>query len=146
MYSANNQWVRLLAVLILGTVLAACVGNSSREDRPVLRTPMAQAPVSEANQNNGAAATTVNVVATDFKLSLDTPTADAGTVTFVVMNNGSVPHDFAITVAGHQHTTSLLQPGASESLTVELQPGIYDYICSVPGHDMLGMQGVFTVT
>ena len=41
---------------------------------------------------------------------------------------------------------SELDPGASGSLTVALQPGKYLLICNVPGHYASGMWTEFTVT
>ncbi len=143
MYTANNLWVRLLPVLILAAVLAACTGNTARHTNHM---PTANTPQSQANQNEANITATVNVTARDFEFLLSATEAEAGSIAFLVTNNGSMPHDFAITVAGRQQKTSWLLPGASESLILELQPGTYDYICSVPGHDILGMRGVFTVT
>ena len=42
--------------------------------------------------------------------------------------------------------TSDLAPGISESLTVELKPGSYEFYCSIPGHKQLGMDQKVTVT
>ncbi len=146
MYTANNPWVRLLTLLILGAVLAACTGNMARHTNHVRDMPAANAPQNQASQNEGNRTTTVNVTVRDFEFLLDTTGVEAGSITFRVTNNGSMPHDFAIMAAGEEHRTSLLQPGASESLSVDFQPGAYNYICTVPGHAILGMQGVFTVT
>lgn len=146
MHFAYSLSVRLVMCLNLATVLASCGQSTAREDRPAEQTPTSIPQAAQENKVQGDSSMTVNVVISDFKFSLGPTTAHAGIVTFVVANTGSNPHDFAITVAGHQYKTSLLQSGAWESLTVKLQPGTYDYICSVPGHDMLGMRGVFTVT
>jgi plastocyanin len=146
MHFAYSHSVRLLMYLILVAGLASCGQSTAREGRPAEHTPTPMPPKAQANEDQDDSSMTVNVVISDFKYSLDPTTAHAGTIRFVVANTGSTPHDFAITVAGHQYKTSLLQSGARESLTVNLQPGTYDYICSVPGHDMLGMRGVFVVT
>jgi uncharacterized cupredoxin-like copper-binding protein len=89
--------------------------------------------------------TTVNVTARNFAFSFDVTEAKAGTITFVVKNEGTMPHDFEIRGSGVRQKTNLLEPGETESLTVDLQPGTYTYVCTVPGHDSLGMKGSFTV-
>jgi uncharacterized cupredoxin-like copper-binding protein len=66
-------------------------------------------------------------------------------VTFVVKNQGQVPHDFHIQGNGVDHTTPLIMPAESTTFTIHLEPGTYDYKCNIPGHDMLGMEGSFTV-
>ena len=48
--------------------------------------------------------------------------------------------------AGDKGEVSELDPGASGSLTVALQPGKYLLICNVPGHYASGMWSEFTVT
>jgi uncharacterized cupredoxin-like copper-binding protein len=63
----------------------------------------------------------------------------------VVRNEGDTPHDFAISGDGVEEKTPMLDPGETATLEVELEPGTYAYVCTVPGHAMLGMQGEFTV-
>ena len=48
--------------------------------------------------------------------------------------------------AGDKGEVSELDPGASGSLTVALQPGKYLLICNVPGHFAAGMWTEFEVT
>jgi iron uptake system component EfeO len=135
--------LQLVLLLVLSIALVAC-GGGNRES---INKDTADTPASASQQSAAANATgtTVNVVAQDFEFLLDNSRATAGTVTFVVTNEGSMPHDFAITVNGERHKTSMIQPGGSQSLSVELQAGSYEYICTVPGHDILGMRGMFTV-
>jgi plastocyanin len=92
------------------------------------------------------ASTTVHVVADDFSFSLDASQAPAGTVAFAVKNNGSMHHDFAISGNGIEVKTSMIRSGGRDTLVVDLEPGTYTYICTVKGHDKLGMSGIFTVT
>ena len=48
--------------------------------------------------------------------------------------------------AGDKGEVSELEPGASGTLTIPLEPGTYLLICNVPGHFAAGMWTVFTVT
>lgn len=137
--------LQFVTILVLSIALAACGGSRDREARnnAERNTPAAAAQQQAGTTNQSGAA--INVVAQDFKFLLDTGTAHAGTITFVVTNEGSMPHDFAIIIDGERHKTAMIQPGSSDSLTVELQAGSYEYICTIPGHDLLGMKGTFSV-
>jgi uncharacterized cupredoxin-like copper-binding protein len=64
----------------------------------------------------------------------------------VVQNNGSTQHDFAIRGNGVVKKTATIKPGETARLTVDVEPGNYTYICTIPGHEQLGMNGTFTVT
>jgi uncharacterized cupredoxin-like copper-binding protein len=81
-----------------------------------------------------------------FLVSLDASQAEAGTITFVVQNNSSMPHDFALEGNGVEQKTPMINSGESATLTVDLEPGTYTYVCTIPGHEQLGMSGTFTVT
>lgn len=62
--------------------------------------------------------------------------ASTGTVTLT--NNGSVDHDVVI----EDQTSGSVAPGESGEFTLEgLDPGTYEYYCSIPGHREAGMQG-----
>jgi plastocyanin len=67
----------------------------------------------------------------------------SGQITFVINNKGNEVHNFAIlgNKAGAQ-----IAPGTSETWTVSLPPGTYNYQCDVPFHAERGMVGQFTVT
>jgi uncharacterized cupredoxin-like copper-binding protein len=87
--------------------------------------------------------TNVTVHATEYHFDLSQSTAPAGTINFTVYNDGQVAHDFSIPGKGG---TSLLQPGGSQTWSVNLTAGSYQYICTVGEHAIHGMAGGFTVT
>lgn len=154
MKSVFTSSIHLVSLLVLSLILVACGGNNtenssgnsssngSERNAPVAANQQVDSP-NEASSSQ--ADSTVNVVAEDFAFVLDANEAPAGMIIFALQNEGAMPHDFAITVNGQQHKTEMLMPGQSGSLTVELQPGTYEYICTVPGHDVLGMKGTFSV-
>jgi uncharacterized cupredoxin-like copper-binding protein len=100
-------------------------------------------------QDDGAEngdSTTIHVLVKDFSISLESSQTKAGRITFVVQNNGSMHHDFAVRGDGVERKSPMIEPGESTTLTVDLEPRTYTYVCTIPGHDQLGMSGVLTVT
>ena len=87
-------------------------------------------------------ATTVQVGMFEYRFDLSQTTIPSGTVTFVVTNNGTEPHNFDI--AGVK-AGSILAPGQSETWTVGLLPKTYIMVCDVPFHIDRGMTGNFIV-
>lgn len=128
MKNRYTRWLSLLGIAFLAVLLAACSGSSPEGG--------------ESSRDSGA----INVEAKDFSFSLESSRAKAGTITFVVQNNGFMPHDLAIRGDGVEQKTPMIGPGESATLTAELEPGTYTYGCTIPGHEQLGMSGTFTVT
>lgn len=72
----------------------------------------------------------------------DTLTAQAGSVTIDFENPSSVPHAVAIDgVDGESDEVT----DANTSLTVDLEPGEYEFYCPVGNHQDAGMTGTLTV-
>jgi uncharacterized cupredoxin-like copper-binding protein len=136
----SKQFPRLilLVLLVASMLLAACGGGSDRQDTATGNTPQ------PSGANAGGA--TINVTLKETTVALDKTQAPAGTITFVVQNNGHAPHNFAIKGNGVEKEIPLLESGQSATLTVDLSPGTYEYECTVPGHAMAGMRGTLTVT
>ncbi|MGH2826923.1 MAG: multicopper oxidase domain-containing protein [Actinomycetota bacterium] len=68
---------------------------------------------------------------------------EPGDASITVRNAGQTQHDFTVTGVA---ATELLDPGTEETIALKgLEPGTYEFICSVPGHADGGMKGVITV-
>jgi nitrite reductase (NO-forming) len=91
----------------------------------------------------GDARTTVTVGMFEYRFDLTQSTVPSGQVTFAIANKGQQVHNFSI-LGGK--VGKLLSPGQSETWTVALPPGSYNYQCDVPFHAGYGMVGSFTVT
>jgi len=103
----------------------------------------AQAAVRPQATHTSALLARVNVAASEFKFVLNKKTARRGVVVFKVTNVGKISHDFEI--SGRK--TKMLSHGQSATLLVTfLRKGHYPYKCTVPGHAIAGMKGVFTIT
>ena len=101
----------------------------------------------------------------EMSIRLDHGSAAAGTVTFVVRNNGTAVHEFVVLRTnfaqnqipndptqpgkvlepGFVTRVAGLAPGASASVTLNLVAGSYVLICNEPAHYIAGMHTAFTV-
>lgn len=133
----DTHWLRCLGVLLMSTVLTACAGRASKGDQEAFAGRSSQ----DANPRE-----TVNVIANGFDLTADRSQVRAGRITFSVKNVGAIPHNFCIQGAGVNQETTRLNSGETARLTIDLQPGVYTYKCTVHFHYLLGMKGILTVT
>ena len=85
--------------------------------------------------------TPVGATLSEWTIRLSEATIPAGPVTFTVTNSGSIPHAFEVEGHGTEQETALIQPGASATLTLTLEPGSYEIYCPVgeDSHKKLGM-------
>jgi uncharacterized cupredoxin-like copper-binding protein len=113
-------------VVTLGTAEAAATG---------VRDPVAMDEMGE---------TVVTVRLRDGEIDMDGAFA-AGSVTFEIVNDGTIEHDFAIEGV-LDGTNGPLAPGESATVTVDLEPGEYRAYCPVGDHAEQGMEFAFTVT
>jgi uncharacterized cupredoxin-like copper-binding protein len=93
-----------------------------------------------------AAAESVDVSETEFKIALPESTLAAGSYSFEVANDGKIEHDLVVKGNGVDEKTPTIAPGKSATLNVDLKPGTYDVYCSIPGHKQAGMDVKLTVT
>jgi len=67
-------------------------------------------------------------------------TLPAGDTEITLQNNGAAAHNVTI----NDEVIVEAQGGQSATGTVSLEPGTYEFLCSVPGHESL-MNGELTV-
>ena len=159
--------VRILVIgvaLVLGaTVVAGCSSSSSSKTGTTKKT---DSGVTATTAGNG---TPVSVVVSDTKgtdapeTMTATPTSvPAGPVTFTVENTGTIKHEMvvvkldgtALTVGndgkvseeGSVGEIGDVEPGKTESTTLDLKAGQYELVCNIKDHYKLGMHVPLTVT
>ena len=91
---------------------------------------------------------TTDVRLSEWNVDVARAALPAGTVTFNVANQGTIPHGFEVEGRGVERETPLIQPGHSATLTLDLRPGRYEVYCPVGGdsHKNLGMLAHLEVT
>ena len=74
-----------------------------------------------------------------------TLTSKPGKVTIDFNNPSAISHDVAIEQNGRQIAVSSLVAQGKATVSADLAPGTYTFLCTVPGHAQAGMQGTLTV-
>lgn len=115
------------AVLLISAFVAGCA------PRGAATTPT---PPAQAGQES-----VVQVTLREFEFEPRPLRVKAGTVRFRLVNRGAVEHDFAIpSLEGHgDHEQHLVRPGQSRDVELDLKPGTYEAVCTIPGHKEAGM-------
>jgi uncharacterized cupredoxin-like copper-binding protein len=154
-------------IAIVASVLflaSACSSNATPQAAPT-------SPAPEPSASGSAASEGIGVTIQEWSITPTVTTAPAGAITFSVSNTGTTPHEFVVmstdTLAADFPITSFegepdrfnedkvgenvgetgdLEVSASKSITLDLQPGHYAFVCNLPGHYGLGMHVDFTVT
>jgi uncharacterized cupredoxin-like copper-binding protein len=88
----------------------------------------------------------VTVVEDEYSIELPSAKSlEAGPYAFDVVNRGKIEHDLAVAGPGVREKTPLIKAREDARLEVELGTGKYRLICTVPGHEQLGMKTELTV-
>jgi FtsP/CotA-like multicopper oxidase with cupredoxin domain len=118
---------------VLALVAASCTGDGG-------------APASGEGEAAAGGPVSIEVSLTDFAIDPANIEVPVGSdITFNVMNHGQSPHTFGVVVGADRLETPTIDVGGSATLEVPaLEAGTYDTLCTVPGHDQLGMVGSLT--
>ncbi len=109
-----------------------------------------------SDQPPPAGDTAINFVEKDFAIAMDKSTIKAGSITFNIKNTGPSPHNIGVTKEADASkgggitgpvikNSDTIDSSKTTSITVDLQPGAYNIVCTVPGHVQLGMIVKLTV-
>ena len=121
-----------LAILLLAALLAAGCGSDDNGET--------------SGDTAAAGGEPVALTATEYKFDPSDVTVDAGgKVTFTVSNDGEETHALEVEGNGVEEETESIAPGESGTLTVDLEPGEYEFYCPIDGHRERGKEGKVVV-
>jgi plastocyanin len=132
--------IRILAVVAIAATFglaAGCGGDDDDDDDTAA--PEATAPEEAAG---GGGATEISM--TEYAFDPTDATVSQGD-TITATNDGELPHNYTIEADGDEVTSGDVDPGGTGEATVDVAPGEYDVICTIPGHAEQGMEGTLTV-
>lgn len=83
----------------------------------------------------------VRATLSEWAVELSQSTVPAGPVTFTITNSGTIPHAFEVEGRGIERETKLIQPGQTDTMTLDLKVGMFEVYCPVgkDSHKKLGM-------
>jgi plastocyanin len=136
----------VLMIAMLGAVEVFAVES---EEEPREETPAAiDQPVEGDPQPRATAETTLENPADESQLRFQKSTleAPAGPITLVMENPSAIEHNIAVRGGDVDEQGEVVGQGDESTVTADLEPGEYEFYCSVPGHEEAGMKGTLTVT
>jgi uncharacterized cupredoxin-like copper-binding protein len=132
----------IAAALVCVFAVSACGGDEGEE---TIAAPTTTEGATGATGAQGEAQT-VDVSLTEFAIDPANPRVNAGTVSFDVSNDGEIVHNLEVEGNGvEEELEQDLQPGDSGELTVDLDPGTYEWYCPIGDHAEQGMEGELVV-
>jgi plastocyanin len=119
---------------------------SKEESSPVKAKPEKAAPEESQPASSGPGGT-LQLAASPTQIAFDTTqlSSKPGKVTIDFTNPATLEHNVAIEQNSEVIAESELIGKGKTSVTAELAPGTYTFLCTVPGHAEAGMEGTLTV-
>ena len=137
----RNAIILAIAVPVLAVALAACGGGSSSS--------AAASPGTTSSTESSGHTTTLELQADSsgaFMFDKTALEAPAGEVTINMTNPSSTAHNIAIEGNDVDVVGKTVENGGTSTVTANLKPGEYTFLCTVDSHAEAGMQGTLTVT
>lgn len=112
---------------------------SAGTKKPGQKKPAEKAPA--------GAETTLELAADPTQLLFDKTSLSAppGEVTIELDNPAAIPHNVAVARGGDVIAESDTVTETETSVSTQLDPGGYEFLCTVPGHAEAGMQGTLSI-
>ncbi len=140
--------IMALAAVVLLTLAAACTPQEPditlNDQVPADQRTEEETPGADGETGGDAGAGDSTFVAIDIDFESAPTELPAGEVEITLVNEGQALHNVTIPTLGGETPIVEATPGETASDIVTLEPGTYEYFCSVPGHESL-MSGEFTV-
>jgi len=116
-------------------------------DTPTTAASVSDPPTADTPTSTGAAETDVQATLIEWSIKLSQSEVPAGKVVFTVTNQGSMMHNLTVEddsgVIGR--TQNFSPSDGPQTLSLDLKPGTYTVICSLPGHAQRGQRATLTV-
>ncbi|HSK22983.1 MAG TPA: plastocyanin/azurin family copper-binding protein [Egicoccus sp.] len=123
--------VRLLLCAVVALVLAGCSGGGEATEPTSVGTP---------DETGVLRVTGTDTLRWD-PAALEAP---AGEITFELTCEERVNHNLVVEVDGERTMVAECGPGDTAEGTLDLDPGEYPFVCTIPGHEA-SMRGTLTV-
>jgi plastocyanin len=136
----------IAAFLVLAAASCSSGSTPSADGGAATTPPASPSPTATATatqgggSGGGATSASVQAGAGGFVFSPNTVSIAAGGK-LTVKNVGTIPHTFTIQ---SQNINEVMTPGQSPTITINLAPGTYPFVCTF--HQSSGMTGTLTVT
>ena len=119
--------------------------TSTEAETPVGGEVAMGTPAAETGDSSMVAGGQVPVSLAEFAISMPS-SLPAGRVTFAITNDGTITHSFEIEGNGVEKSLkNPLEPGQTDMLSVNLDPGTYTVYCPIDDHRGQGMELEVTV-
>lgn len=104
-------------------------------------------PSSTEQVGDSGTGTVVQVALVEWAIQLSRSEVPAGKIRFVVTNQGTMPHNLTVEDGSGviAKTPNFRAAQGAQTLEVDLKPGTYTLICTLPGHAKKGQVATFVV-
>ncbi|MCO5222620.1 MAG: cupredoxin domain-containing protein [Thermomicrobiales bacterium] len=139
-----NPTVTRIASPANAPVLSPTPEEGAEADSPVATEAPSESEeeAGEGTADGGGGGNEVTVVSHDIYFEPTEVHVAAGTVKFILPNEGAAEHDFSIDELGIQVN---IPAGTTQELEVDIPAGTYEFYCAIPGHKDAGMMGTLVV-
>jgi uncharacterized cupredoxin-like copper-binding protein len=128
----------------IAAYVASAVAKGGQDSGSLARAVAAVARIPVAMAKNGSLE--IDAFPTgDLKFVPIAASAKPGKVMVKSQNKSSVGHNIAVQGPGVMQAGPVVSGGATSMVSVDLKPGTYTFLCTVPGHEQAGMKGTLTV-
>lgn len=157
--AGRHGWGRIVALIAVALVVvagvAACGGEDDEgatdgataahaTDHGGTSTAGTDAEAVVTTEPDGVTVVEIPVAGEGLAYTVGEATVPAGTVVLSSVNPQAAPHNIAID-AGTPVEGEIVRDGGVSEVTVDLEPGTYEFYCSLSGHREAGMVGTLTV-
>ena len=139
--------VLYFVILVGGATTFAVLNGKDEQEARASELTKANEEAEEEEESPVEAGGTLKLAADPTQIAFDTTTLTSkpGKVTIDFENPSALEHNVAIEQEGKQLATSATIAKGKASVTADLAPGTYTFLCTVPGHAEAGMEGTLTV-